>query len=64
MKLLVIKLKDTDDLSPFPWGKKVTITDGTATVEGEVVTPVGPMEDPGSVDGIFHITAVEPPVEP
>ncbi|GAH49895.1 unnamed protein product [marine sediment metagenome] len=64
MKLLVLKFLDGDDLSAFPWGTEVTVTHDTVVVTGKVFTLVGPMEDPPTLEGDFHIEPIEPTTTP
>ena len=58
MKLLVLKFGNEIDLSALPWGTEVTVSDGTNIVTGKVVTPVGPMEDPPTLEGAYQITPI------
>ena len=65
MKLLILRFEDGVDLAALPWGTEVTVSDGTTTVTGKVVTPVGPMEAPPTLEGIYHIAPIPPaPEEP
>lgn len=64
MKLLLIKFEDAVDLSALPWGTEVTVTHDPTTVTGKVVTPIGPMEEPPKLEGVYHIAPVPPPPTP
>ena len=64
MKLLIIKFADGSDLSAFPWDKEVTVTEGTVSIRGKIVTPVGPLQDPSSFEGVYQIVPVIPPTVP
>lgn len=58
MKLLIIKFGNEVDLSTLPYETEVTVGDGTNVVTGKVVTPVGPMEDPPTLEGAYHIAPI------
>ncbi len=62
MKLLVIQFEDTVDISPLPKGTKVTVTDGTTTLPGEVMASVDIVEP--SLEGDYHLTPIKPEPEP
>ena len=64
MKVLVIQLEESVDISLLPKGKKVIVTDGLINHPGEVMFSADMLDPPG-LDGLYTISRVEtPPVEP
>ena len=58
MKLLVIQFDDAEDISVFVPETEVTVARDATLVLGKVMANIH-MVEPPSLDGDFHITAIE-----